>query len=104
MSSNLDPGGTRGFLILPQIDQQFTEPLLAGTTGTAGGALARHIDQLGDALPTGATGRGVLAAGQELFGFGLGLRTVLVCLVVVRNVEVVNVLAGLLQGCFLLLV
>lgn len=76
--SNLDPASTRSFLVLPQVDQHLAEALLARAAATTDSALARDINQLRNALPAGATGGGVLAAGQELFGFGLGLGAVLV--------------------------
>jgi hypothetical protein len=100
----LNSSGTGSTLIFPEADQQFTESLLARTTATTRGALARHIHQLGDALPAGTTGRGILAVGHELLGLGAGLRSGLVGLVVVGNVEVVDVLVGLLGGRFFLLV
>lgn len=79
----LDSAGAGGFLIFPQVKQQFTETLLARTTGTANRALARDINQLGNAFPASATGGGVLAVGQELFSLGAGLSAVLVSLIVV---------------------
>lgn len=100
----LNSSGTGSTLILPEADQQFTESLLARTTATARGALARHIHQLGDALPAGTTGRCILTVGQELLGLGAGLRAGLIGLVIVRNVEVVDVLVGLLGGRFFFLV
>jgi DNA-binding NtrC family response regulator len=36
---------------ISEVDQQFTETLLAGAAGTARGALARYINQLSNALP-----------------------------------------------------
>jgi hypothetical protein len=77
--------------------------MLARAAVAASGALARNVDQLGNALPRGTTSRGVLAAGQELFSLGAGLGLLLVDLVIVGNVEVVDILLGLAEGGFLLL-
>jgi hypothetical protein len=81
--THLDTGRSRGLLVLPQVDQQLTEALLSRAAGTACGALARNIDQLGNALPASATSRGIFPVRKELLSFGASLRAVLVCLVVV---------------------
>ena len=102
--NNLDSASTGSFLVFAQVNQQLTETFLARSTGTASGTFARHIDQLGNTLPAGAAGGGVFTIGQELFSLGTGLGTVFVCLIVIGNIEVVNVLASLLDGRFLLLI
>lgn len=99
----LDTAGARGLLILPEAEQKLTETFLARAAGTASGALARNVDQLGDALPRGATSGGILTAGQELFGLGTGLGLLLVDLVVVGTVKLVEIPLRLRDGGGLLL-
>lgn len=99
----LDTTGTRSLFILPETEQNLTETLLARAACTASGALARNVDQLGDALPRGTTSRGILTAGQELFGLGAGLGFLLVDLVVVSTVKLVDILLRLRDGGVLLL-
>lgn len=99
----LDTAGARGLLILPETEQNLTETLLARAAGTAGGALARNVNQLGDALPRGTTSGGILAAGKELFGLGTGLVLLFVDLVVVGTVKLVDILLRLRDGGGLLL-
>lgn len=101
---NLDSADTRCVLVLPQIKQHFAETLFARSASTTPGALAGDINQLGNTLPAGTTCGGILPVGKELLSIGARLTAKLVGLVVVGNVEVVNVLAGLLDCCFLLLV
>lgn len=102
-ANHLDTAGAWSFLVLPEIDQQLAETLLSGATGAARGALARNINQLSNALPAGTSGGGILSVGKELLSFGTGVRTVLIGLVVIGNVEVVNVFLRLLDGGVLLL-
>lgn len=90
-------------MILLQIHQHLAESLLARAARAAAGALARDVNQLGDALPAGAAGGGIFPVGEELLGIGAGLRAQLVGLVVVGDVEIVDVLVGLLDRRFLLL-
>lgn len=102
-TSKLNPTDSRRILILLQIHQHLAESLLARAARAAAAALARDVNQLGDALPAGAAGGGIFPVGEELLGVGAGLRAQLVGLVVVRDVEIVDVLVGLLDRRFLLL-
>ena len=101
---NLDSTDTRCVLVLSQIKQHFAETLLARSASTTSGALAGDINQFGNTLPAGTTCRSILSVGKELLSICTCLAAKLVGLVVVGNVEVVNVLAGLLDCRFLLLV
>lgn len=94
---------SRRIRILFQIEQQFTEALLTGSARAALGSFPRDIDELGNAFPAGTARSGVVPVGEELLGFGASLGTALVCLVAVRNVEIVDVLLRLLDCCGLLL-
>jgi hypothetical protein len=102
-ANHLYSAGAGSLLVFSEVDQQFTETLLAGAAGTARGALARYINQLSNALPASATRRCILPVREELFGLGAGVGAVLIGLVVVGNVEVVNILLCLLDGTGLLL-
>lgn len=93
----------RRLLVLAQAHQQLAEALLAGPSGAALGALARDVDDLGDALPAGAARGHVVAAIQKGLGLLLGLADQLVSLVVVVLVKVVNVALGLGNGLLPLL-
>lgn len=84
-------------LILSQAREQLTETLLSGTSRTALGTLAGNVNDLRDALPAGATRRGVLAVLEELFGVLASLVNGLLLLVVVVLIEFVNVLLRLLD-------
>lgn len=95
---------TRCVLVLPQVKQNFTETFLARSTSTTPRTFAGNINQLRNTLPAGASRGGILPVGKELLSVGAGLGAKLVSLVVVRNVEVVNVFAGLLNRRFFLFV
>ena len=104
LTKNLNSTDTRRTLVLSQIKQQFTEPLLTRAASTTPSAFAGNIDQLGNTLPAGAACGGVLTVGEELFGVSVGLGAELVGLIVVRNIEIVDVFTSLLDVRFLLLV
>jgi hypothetical protein len=103
-ASNLNSTNTRCTLVLSQVKQQFTETLLARTTSTTPGAFAGNINQLRNTVPAGASRGRILPVGEELLSIGVSLAAELVGLVVVGNVEVVDIFAGLLDRRFLLLV
>lgn len=93
----------RRLLVLAQAHEQLAETLLAGARSTALGALARHINNLGNALPAGAARGDVVAVVEEGLGLLLGGADQLVSLVVVVLVKVVNVALGLSNGLLPLL-
>lgn len=99
----LDAARTWSILILPQVQQQLPELLLASPTRTALRSLARQIHQFRDSLPARASRGRILPRVQELLGLTSSLRNRLLLLGVVVLVEIVNVLLGGLDGLLLLL-
>lgn len=93
---NLDSRGTWGICILSQVEKHLAEALLARATGTTFNTFARDINQLCNAFPARAAGRGVLSVGKELLCLGAGLTASLVGAVSVRLVKVIDVFLGFL--------
>ncbi|KAI6770819.1 hypothetical protein HG531_009674 [Fusarium graminearum] len=97
---SLGARSARRLFVLSQAHQQLSEAFLARARGTSLGSLAAHIHQLGDSVPAGATGNGVLSALEELVGFLSCLGNTLLLLVVVVVIEVIDVLLSLLDCLF----
>ena len=99
----LDAARTWSILILPQVQQQLPELLLASPARTALRSLARQIHQFCDSLPARASRGRILPRVQELFGLTSSLRNRLLLLRVVVLIEIVDVLLRRLDGLLLLL-
>lgn len=100
----LNTTDTWSILVLPEIDQQLTEALLARSARSAPRTFAGNIDQLRNAFPASTTGGCVLAVSKELLRICPGLTTEFVGLVVIRDVEVIDIFARLLDCGFFFLV
>ena len=94
--------GARGLLVLAQVEQQLSELALCRTLSTAANAFAAEINKLGNSVPAGTSGGGVLSRLEELLGLLAGLGNGLVLLVVVVFVKVVDGLVSSLDSLFLL--
>ena len=81
-------------LILPQIHQQLPKLLLPSARRSALGTLPAQIHQFANSLPAGAARAGVLAVGEEFFGFFAGAGDGFVLFGIVVFVEVVDVALG----------
>ena len=91
-------------MVFLKIEQQLPETFFARSAGAAPRTLAGDVNQLCDTLPARTARRSILAVSKELLSLSAGLETELVGFVVVGDVEVVDVLAGFLDGAFLLFV